>query len=274
MIEVYRKIIELADNGEDFAVATIVSTEGTCPRGPGSKMVVHGGKVATGSVGGGCLEMSVMADASKAINEGACIFKSYDIECQNRGDKKGHESRADILIETYRASRRLVIFGGGHVGQALARAAAAVGMPVSVIDSRESVAAPEKFPEWTKLVHAHPDSEEAISHIRTGCYLVVMTHDHGLDACVLGKALSRDAAYIGMIAGRHKVKEVFTALRKEGFGDAELESVHTPIGIDIGAETPAEIAVSIMAEIIHHRHKASASPESLKIKKRIDLSDI
>jgi xanthine dehydrogenase accessory factor len=268
--DIYRQIAGLVEAGSEFAVATVVATGGSSPRGVASKMLILPDGETSGSVGGGRLEKLVIADAAQALASGQSVLTQYRLQAEHEGGigmMCGGD--VDVFIEVHTAARTLLICGGGHVGQALASAARQVGMPVTVVDPRKEFADTARFPEGTRILHASPDSKEVASLVSENTYVVTMTHEHALDLAVLGNLLRRGAAYVGMIGSKRKVKTIMSKLREEGFREEELAQVHSPIGLDIGAETPAEIAVSILAEIIRHYRsggRGDTSPESMKEK--------
>lgn len=267
MNEIYRRIAELAEAGSEFAVATVVATGGSAPRESGAKMLVIPGGETIGSVGGGRLEKLVLEDAAAALADGASVLKHYTLEAEHEGGiGMVCGGDVDVFIEVHKAPRKLLVCGAGHVGRALALAAFQLGMPVTVVDSREEFADSAGFPPSVRVLNADPASEESASLVNENSSVVITTHTHESDLAALQNLLRRDSAYIGMIGSKRKVKTIFDKLREEGFGEDELARVHSPIGLDIGAETPQEIAVSILAEIIHHYRKSDFSPESMKEK--------
>jgi xanthine dehydrogenase accessory factor len=265
--KIHRQIADLVEAGREFALATVVATGGSSPRGIASKMLILPDGETSGSVGGGRLEKFVLADAAEALASGKSILKQYRLETEHEGGiGMICGGNVDVFIEVHPAARTLLICGGGHVGLALSHAAAQAGLPVTVIDPREEYADPARFPAGTRVIHANPESMEAASAVNENTYAIITTHTHELDFAALRNLLRRGAAYVGMIGSRRKIKTIMTKLKEEGFEDGELAQVHTPIGIDIGAETPAEIAVSILAEIIRHYRKGDTSPESMREK--------
>ncbi len=159
-----------------------------------------------------------------------------------------------FLVEPFAAGTEAVIVGAGHVGQATARLAAMVGFRTVVLDDRPEFANKERFPEADQVV-VLDSFEGCFDRVAPGknSFLVVMTRGHAHDKTVLGQALATEAGYIGMIGSTRKRTAVYDALRGEGVIEANLARVHCPIGLPIGAETPAEIAVSIVAEMIQKR---------------------
>jgi len=174
-----------------------------------------------------------------------------------------HEGR-NYFLECCLPLPRMIIAGGGHVSLALAQTAAAVGFETTVLDDRPEFAQPERFP-WATQVSVVPDYQNCFA----GCapdarsYIVIVTRGHRYDAAVLSQALSTQAGYIGMIGSRRKRDEVYAVLRTQGISEEALAKVFCPVGLDIGAETPEEIAISIVAECIAHRRRA-CSPENMR----------
>ena len=267
MNDIYRRIAELAEAGSEFAVATVVATGGSSPRESGAKMLIQPGGEILGSVGGGRLEKLVLEDAAAALADGASVLKHYTLEAEHEGGiGMVCGGDVDVFIEVHKTPRKMLICGAGHVGKALVAAAAELGMPVTVVDSREEFTDSSRFPAPVRVLVADPASEKAASLVSENTFVIITTHTHESDLAALRALLPCNPAYIGMIGSRRKVKTFFDKLREDGFTEEELAQVHSPIGLDIGAETPEEIAVSILAEIINHYRKGISSPESMKEK--------
>jgi xanthine dehydrogenase accessory factor len=156
-------------------------------------------------------------------------------------------------MEPVAARSLLYVFGGGHVSRQIVPLAAKVGFHVVVIDDREEFADPHRFPEATEVRCIPFEGVMGRIPINDTSFLVIVTRGHMGDKSVLAQALTTDAGYIGMIGSRQKRELIYQALSGEGFTQADLARVHSPIGIPIGAETPEEIAVSIVAELIQAR---------------------
>lgn len=163
----------------------------------------------------------------------------------------------EVIFEPIAGTPRLVIVGGGHVSKSLCRAAAMVGFSVSVLDDRSRFANPERFPDASRTLVVDFNDAFAEIPLTASSYLVIVTRGHAYDEIVLAQALASPAMYIGMIGSKRKVLTAFGHLRERGIGEIDLARVHAPVGIDIGAVTPEEIAVSIVAELIAIRRKAS-----------------
>lgn len=171
-----------------------------------------------------------------------------------------------VFIDPLPGAQRLIIAGAGHVGQALCEMAAMVGFNITVIDDRAAFANRERFPGAAEII-VRPFAA-AIDSLKLdrNCYVVTVTRGHSFDETVLRAALRQEPGYLGMIGSRRRVKSTLERLEQDGYEPARLEQVHGPIGLDIGAETPAEIAVSIMAEIIRERRIGRRDESSLGVK--------
>jgi len=157
-----------------------------------------------------------------------------------------------VLVEQVEAPPRAIICGGGHVGRAIVPVARAAGFVVTVLDDREEFADPRRFPGASTLLSPFPGALARLG-IDEGSYIVIVTRGHTHDMDVLQQALRTPALYVGLMASRSKRARMVAALREAGFGEGEIARVRSPIGLDIGAETPGELAVSIVAEMIQVR---------------------
>ena len=169
----------------------------------------------------------------------------------------------DALIEPVRAVEDLVIHGAGHVGRATARAAAQLGFRVTVVDGREDFAVPEHFPEGVVLVEADPLTALPRLPLGPRAHHLVVTHDHSLDQDLVERLLPLDLAWLGLIGSRAKVARFLLRLRAGGMDPALFSRLKAPVGLDLGAETPEEIAVSIVAELIRLRRSTTRPPVPL-----------
>jgi xanthine dehydrogenase accessory factor len=236
--------------GESVALVTVVRAQGSTPQRAGAKMLVYGDGRTIGTIGGGCYENDAFGKAREAISSGRQALVHYELNddfAQENGLICG--GRMDVHIDPLAPSPRLYIVGAGHVGCHLARVAAEAGFRIHVIDDREKFANPERFPGAEIAVEPIPEWLER-AEIPSSAYVVVVTrgHQHDLDAM---RALApRDLRYLGLIGSRAKVARISDALLAEGMPSDALQRVHAPIGLEIGAVTPAEIAISILAELI------------------------
>jgi len=253
--KIYAEIARLIEAGQPAAVATLITASGSTPRETGAKMLVKPDGSIMGTIGGGNVERAVTQEALTVIHEGKAKKLEYRLKA---GDELGMICGGDVevFIEPVLTTPRLYIFGGGHIAVPLAQMAQLVDFQVSVIDDRDGFATPERFPGAAQLITS--DFDRAFDNLNIdGCsYVVIVTHGHKGDENTLAGALKTPACYIGMIGSGEKNKAVFGHLLAKGFQQADLDRVHAPIGVRIKARTPAEIAVSILGEIIMQRHSA------------------
>ncbi|MHC4600220.1 MAG: XdhC family protein, partial [Planctomycetota bacterium] len=240
----FAKAAELERKGTPFALATIVAVSGSAPRHVGARMIVLSDGSTFDTLGGGGLEKRVTEDALGALASGRSALRTYGLRPEGEGGI-GAEcgGEAKVFIEVRGDGPRLVVIGGGHVGSAIARSAVPLGFALTVVDAREDFASPGRFPPGTEVVHADPARPETAATIPEGGYVVILTHSHTLDQEALRHMIVRKPRYIGMIGSRRKAAAVLARLREEGVDPEALGTVCTPVGLDIGAETPEEIAL-------------------------------
>jgi xanthine dehydrogenase accessory factor len=249
-------------------LVTIVRSNGSTPQRTGAKMLVFADGRTVGTIGGGCYESDAIGKAREAIATGQPLLARYDLNddfVQESGLICG--GQMDVYIDPIAPAPRLFVIGAGHVGFHLARAAADAGFRIHVVDDREKFANAERFPMADAVV---VDDIAAWLHrveLPASSYVVVVTRGHTHDFDALRALAARDLRYLGLIGSRAKVARVFDALQAEGLPVECLERVHAPIGLDIGAITPAEIAVSILAELIAVRHGKDVGSLSMKWQK-------
>ncbi len=260
--DIFRKTNELIAKGEMFAMATIIRTSGSTPRKPGAKMIVLRDGSTIGTIGGDCVESGAVAEALEAIKEG----KSRTVAVALKEEELGGigmrcGGMAEVYIEVVKPTPKLLVIGSGNIGEEVARFGQNVGFSVTVIDP---AAKRENFPESVEVIQEPVEKGISRTEITPQTYIVIATgHKH--DEPALRAVIDSNAAYIGMLGSRRKAAVIYQSLKKEGVPEEKLRQVHTPVGLDIGAETPEEIAVSIIAEIVKERRKPGASGESLKI---------
>lgn len=243
---IYERLKEALAHDVPAAVATVV-------RGPGvgQKLLILPGEV-HGTLGSAGLDASVVADARALLEAERSEVKTYELG----------EVVLDVFIETFPPPPVLLIFGAVHVAQALARFAKMLGFRVIVSDARAKLASPERFPEVDRLIVAWPD--EALQELTIGpnTYIAILTHDPKFDEPALLGALQTPARYIGAVGSRRTNADRRERLRAAGVDEESLARVRGPIGLDIGASTPEEMAISILAEIIASRHGRRGGPLS------------
>jgi xanthine dehydrogenase accessory factor len=256
MDDIYEAIARLRKHGEKAVLATIVSTSGSAPRKESSKMLVLSNGKIIGTVGGGAIEHQVYKEALKLIdgNESKLAhFELTNADASKEGMTCG--GIVDVFIEPIKPLPSLLIFGGGHISFFLARIGKLVDFRVTVIDDRPEFANAERFPEADEIIVEDMASVKQRLNINSSSYIVIVTRGHQNDSKVLEWAAASPAAYVGMIGSKRKIHTAFEFMKSKGVTQEQLDRVHAPIGLPIGAETPEEIAVAIMAEIIQVRHQ-------------------
>jgi len=253
---VYEAIAELLRNGRRGALITIVETVGSTPRKAGAKMLLTDEGKLVGTVGGGCVEADLVAYARRVMSEGTPATVDVDLTAKTQEENDmlcGGKMKA--FIEPIVADEKLVILGAGHISQALHDLA--LDLRIAVTDDRPQFANAERFPRAAQIL-AEP-FEQQFEHqmIDAATYIVIATRGHSWDEFCMEQALRTPARYIGLIGSRTKVMLFRKNLREKGFSDEELARVVCPAGLDIGAETPEEIALSILAQIVCVRRRGS-----------------
>lgn len=266
MMEIYEEIVKLKGEGKPMALATIIGAEGSTPREPGAKMLVREDGTILGTIGGGCLEGQVIVDAVTAMREAKPRKVRYDLtgrEAAGTGTGTGMicGGVVDIYIEPIVPTPTVFIFGGGHISLSVSKISAMSGFQVTVIDDRPEFANRERFPEAGQVIAEKFSTAFPRLPVTRSSYLVIVTRGHADDQEVLEWALTTEAGYIGMIGSKRKIAALYRNLEKKGVPREALLRIHAPIGLDIGALTPEEIAVSIAAELIQVRRKSSPEPQ-------------
>lgn len=251
MREVYEAVLRAEHTGEPAALVTVVATEGSTPQKPGAKMVVYPDGGLVGTIGGGCVEAEMARRARQVIESRRAQMAEYDLTPDQAGeDGLVCGGRMQVFIEPIESTPTLCLFGAGHVAQPLARMARAAGFRVEVADDRIKFANTERFPEADAVVV--DDFAAAAGRMTLGpnTYAVVVTRGHKGDAEALAAVLGRGVRFVGLLGSRPKLVHIVDALERRGLPREELARIHCPLGIEIGAVTPEEIAVSILAEMI------------------------
>jgi xanthine dehydrogenase accessory factor len=261
MREVLEAALRADEAGEPAALVTVVSTEGSTPRKAGAKMVVFADGRAVGTIGGGCVEAEVVRRAHRAIEERRVTTTTFDLTPEMGGGNGGAcGGRMHLLIEPIEGRPTLCLFGAGHVAQPLARMARACGFRVEVADDRARFASRERFPDADLILVEDFATAAASMTLGRNAYAVVVTRGHRGDTEALRSVLGKGLRFLGLLGSRPKMVHVLAALEEAGASREELEQIHCPVGLEIGAETPEEIAVSILAEMITVRRGRTCRP--------------
>jgi xanthine dehydrogenase accessory factor len=254
MNDIYQEIVRIRAEGEEAALVTIVSATGSTPREEGAKMLVRADGSILGTIGGGSLEARVIKEAIKVIGQGKPKQLHTGLtakEVEADGMLCGGE--VEVFIEPILTPPTLYIFGGGHISLSLARMGKPLGFKIAVIDDRPDFANADRFPEADTVLAEDFSKAFPKLKIDKSSYIVIVTRNHQYDGVVLEWAVGTKAKYIGMIGSQAKNKAIFSHLSAKGVTKGQLARVHAPIGVEINAQTPEEIAVSILAEIVKVR---------------------
>jgi len=251
--------------GESVALVTIIRAHGSTPQRVGAKMLVFADGRTVGTIGGGCYEHDAFWKARGALESGKSEVIHYELN-DDLAEETGLicGGQMDVFIEPIEPAPRLYVLGAGHVGYQLGQIAPSVGFRLHVADDREKFANAERFPAAETI---EVDDLAAWLHraeLPSSAYVVVVTRGHTHDFEAVRALAARDLRYLGLIGSRAKVARIFEALEAEGMPPECLRRVHAPIGLDIGAISPAEIAISILAELIATRHGRDVSAVSMK----------
>ena len=247
--------------GKRLVIATIISTSGSTPRKEGARMAVVEGNALIDTIGGGALEALVIEDAEVLLTTGGSIVKDYALK---EGSEPGDTGmicggRVRVHFQAELPPARLLVFGAGHVGSALAALATNLGFATTVVDDREAYLTKERFPAGVEVRKAGPGFCGDLPAVDASTFVAVVTRCHRTDLDALRRVLRTPAGYVGLIGSRRKVRLTMERLRREGVPEFRLAQLRAPIGLAIGACTPEEIAVSIAAEMIQVRRGFAAS---------------
>ena len=259
-MDIYEQIVELRRQGRRGAVATIVNVRGSIPSFRTAKMLVRDDGSITGTIGGGCVEAEVWQAAREVMESEKPRTLTFDLNQDPKYDTGlVCGGTLEVFVEPVLPPALLYIFGAGHVSKSLCYTATPAGFDVVVTDDRSSYVTQERFPT-AREVHAL-EFDEAMKKFdpNESSYIVIVTRGHRDDLRILRWAVQTRARYVGMIGSKRKVIGIFNTLREEGLPAQLFERVHAPIGLDIGASTPEEIAVAITAELIAVRRRATAA---------------
>ncbi|MGI9584182.1 MAG: XdhC family protein [Acidimicrobiia bacterium] len=236
--------------GRSVVLATIVETEGSVPRHPGTKMLVYPDGSTTGTIGGGKVELAIRDDALGVLADGRPAVRRYDLHDPEQGDPGVCGGTMTVYLEAYMSPQTLFVIGCGHVGKAVVDLAHWLGYRTIAIDDRSERVTPEAMPSAdvrfdgsvAEALAAHPVTEDSS--------IVVVTRSHDIDAEITPILLATDARYIGVMGSKRRWEATSQLIVDGGVSEEDLERIHNPIGLDIGAESVEEIAVSIMSEVI------------------------
>ncbi len=254
--DIWKTLAEMERRGERGALAIVIEAKGSTPRDAGSKMIVREDGSVVGSVGGGAFEKDTVELALRAIEEGKPLRHRF-----NLGDDLGMRCGGvmEVYVEPINPKQKLIVFGAGHVGSAVAKVGALLGFQTVVVDDRPGFASADRIPEAQEWLEGNYREIARSLPVDGSTYVVIATHGHGHDDEILQELATAPVAYLGMIGSRRKVKLALEQLQKLGVPDDAIRRVRAPMGLDIGAETPEEIAVAVAAEMVAVRRGAEVA---------------
>jgi len=248
--DVVQALLELLTSRQRGALATVVRATGSTPQRPGARLLLREDGSTLGTIGGGAIEHTVLESLRRVLASRETEFLIRDL-AHDLGMCCG--GRMEIFVEPILPSPRLWLLGAGHVAKPTAALARSVGFEVHVVDEREELNTLERFPDCQRIV-GDPSDELRKATLGEGDWVLIMTHDHQLDEATLHAAAGKNAQYVGLVGSKRKVFRLVERVRTKRNGDFPLERVYAPVGLDIGAVSPEEIAVSIVAELVALRH--------------------
>jgi xanthine dehydrogenase accessory factor len=252
-LELYEEVVRLSRGGEPFALATVTASSGSSPRKAGAKMLVRADASSVGSVGGGRVEQETGAAAQLALADGTPRTLEFSLT-----EEHGYSCGGTMTIFVEPQGRRplLVMFGAGHVGKAVTALAHGCGFRVVVVDDRPESATAELLPDADQILCCAVGEAFGRLQLDRESLVVVATPAHRHDFEAVRGALATEAGFIGLLGSRRKRETLLKSLEEEGFDESQRGRVVTPVGLPIGAQTPEEIAVSIVAQLIGIRRQS------------------
>lgn len=263
-MDVLEEVVRLRRAGRKCALATIVQANGSIPSYTSAKLLVRDDGSMAGTIGGGCVEAEVWDAAREAMETGKPRRMSFSL-----GQDAAYDNglicggQLEVFIEPIEPQPCAIIFGAGHISKSLCQVAGMTGFHTTIVDNRESFANRERFPEADEIFAAEYEDVFPKLAVNSCSYLIIVTRGHRDDMRVLRWAVSTNACYIGMIGSRRKALAVFKELEKDGTARESFERVSSPMGLDIAALSPEEIAVSVAAEMIAIRRRAESNWRAL-----------
>ena len=265
-MDVFEELVRLRNLGQKCALATIVEVRGSIPSYESAKLLVREDGSMAGTIGGGCVEAEVWNAAREVLETEKPKHLTF-----NLGQDAAYDNglicggQLDVFVEPVLPIPHAFIFGAGHISKSLSKVATLAGFGTVVIDNRDTFANRERFPEAVEVHAAEYEEIFPLLHVNETSYLIIVTRGHRDDMRVLKLASGTPARYIAMIGSKRKVLNVIRELEKDGTPRAAFERLHAPMGLDIGAISPEEIAIAVAAEMVAVRRNAASSWRSLSM---------
>jgi len=259
-MDIFEEIVAAKKAGTPVVLATVIESLGSAPREEGARMLVKNDGSTVGTIGGGAIEKKIVDEALQLMSASSPKFIRYELKDIGMSCGGG----MSMFLEPLLPAAQLIIFGAGHIGSALSQIGKMLDFNVTVIDNRSEFANREHLP-WADAIIAEDYQKVLDGFVSTDkTYIIIVTHKHAHDFEILEKLIHKPFCYLGMIGSRSKVAKVFQQLRDNGVEEITIQKIHSPIGIDIGASTPAEIAISIAAELVAARSGKDVSNLALR----------
>lgn len=252
--DIYIALSKIKEDNQPAALCTVTKSEGSTPRHVGSKMLVYPDGQFIGTVGGGDLENRVIKAALQSLENGKAQTLFYTMADPSRGDPGVCGGQVEVFVEPIFPPPTLVVIGAGHVGKAVVHLAKWLGFRVAVSDDRKEFCNPEATPGADEYYPVEMGKLAEAMKITKQTYLVVTSRGSGVDVAGLPSLLESEAEYIGVIGSKRRWSVTAKALKEKGVKEELINKVRSPMGIELQAETPEEIAVSIMAEVLMARN--------------------
>lgn len=257
---IHSRIAELLQQRKRFVVATITEVKGSCPQKPGARILVHPGGTFEFTIGGGTFEAEVIRDALAAFPQNKILHREYRLTKSDLG--MYCQGLVRVMFEAFRPRPQLLIFGGGHVGQALSTIAGVTGLfSLAVVDDRAEFADPAKHTKADRVIFTDRQYIKDVPETDEETWIVILTRCHATDKMLAARYVRKQYAYIGLIGSEAKIRQLRHELLEDGLPAPLLEKLHAPIGLPIGGKDPSEVAVSILAELIQVKNHAAAGEE-------------
>jgi xanthine dehydrogenase accessory factor len=266
MTTIYQALSEVEKNNESAALCTVVKSSGSTPRHVGSKMLVYPDGKFIGSIGGGDLEHRVLDEAWIAMGDGESRLLTYNMSDPSRGDVGVCGGAVEVFVEPILPPAMIVVIGAGHVGKAVVHLAKWLGFRVAVSDDRPEFCTPESTPGADEYYPV--EMEKLTEHLKINkrTYIVITSRGSNVDQEGLPSLLESNAAYIGVIGSKRRWLTTVKALKEKGVPEEKIARVHSPMGLELNAETPEQIAVSILAEVLMVKDKGTGKTMKMKEK--------
>jgi xanthine dehydrogenase accessory factor len=245
-MNIFDKIIEVKNSNKPAMLATVVEVTGSGPGNPGDRILIQKDGMLFGTIGGGAIEKKIIDEAQSLFDKSETSLHKYCLE--DIGMACG--GSMTIFLEHLMRTPSLVIFGAGHIGSHLCQLGKLLGFTVTIVDNRPEFACKEKLPWADKIIAEDYKRSFDELELSENTYAVILTHRHIHDYEILFHCAGNPFRYLGMIGSKSKVAKAFQQLRDFGISETVIEQIHSPIGLNIGANTPTEISMSIAAELV------------------------